>query len=648
MSWLNRSLNRKFAAGTAAGLLISTLFFLVLFASLFRGQLERERAAAAAQVSRLLQGSLENAMLKRDIPGLTEIVRRLGREPGILGVRISNPAGEVRFASDPAWLGERLPVGSGELEAPTMRLFENGGGQSVLRSVNPVRNRPECLECHGSVAAKPVNGILYVDFDAVPIDREARATTLLLMGSGALIVLINLAGGWWFIRGQVLRPLERLSEVSRRLAGGDLEARIALPGEDELAALGRRFDAMATSLREKLRELQEKERFLQGLVDAIPDGIRVIDGDYRVVLSNVSYRRQLGYGESDPLPDRCYAASQGRTSPCPETLTLCPLKEVSAGGAPLRVVHRQRRADGGPLDVEVYAAPMDPGGEGRRPMLVESIRDLSHEVRFSHEQRLSELGRLAAGVAHEIHNPLSAVRMALHAAQEAADSTGPGSLALLAEYLALVDREVEKCAEVTERLLKLSVPPPAEPELVELDRVVQDTLRLLCWETDSRGVRLELAVEGAPLRVLATDSDLRMMTLNLAQNACHAMPEGGSLKVSCTRSEGRVRLAFEDTGVGIEPADRLRIFEPFFSRRADGVAGTGLGLSITKAIVEGHGGTIEMESEPGRGSRFRVEFPDADAEQSAEPGGRPGARWDASPDPGPDPGPDSGALTAEG
>jgi signal transduction histidine kinase len=148
---------------------------------------------------------------------------------------------------------------------------------------------------------------------------------------------------------------------------------------------------------------------------------------------------------------------------------------------------------------------------------------------------------------------------------------------------------------------------------VSVERAVEETVKLLHWEAENQGVTLDLRVEGAPLRVLATDSELRMMALNLAQNACHAMPEGGRLAVCCRRDAEQVRISFEDTGVGIEPGDRRQIFEPFFSRRADGVRGTGLGLSITKAIIEGHRGTIEVESEPGRGSRFTVRFPDADS-----------------------------------
>jgi signal transduction histidine kinase len=206
--------------------------------------------------------------------------------------------------------------------------------------------------------------------------------------------------------------------------------------------------------------------------------------------------------------------------------------------------------------------------------------------------------------------------MALHAAEQAAKPAAGADSALVAEYLALVDQEVGKCIEVTERLLKLSMPPPTQPELVVVDQVVGETLKLLCWEAETQGVKVELLAEGAPLRVLASDSDLRMVTLNLAQNACHAMPGGGSLRVHCGRAGDEVRVTFEDTGVGIDPGDLPRIFEPFFSRRADGVIGTGLGLSITKAIVESHGGTIRVVSEPGRGSRFTALFPDADAGQT--------------------------------
>jgi signal transduction histidine kinase len=207
--------------------------------------------------------------------------------------------------------------------------------------------------------------------------------------------------------------------------------------------------------------------------------------------------------------------------------------------------------------------------------------------------------------------------MALHAAEEAVAGGAPDR-ETVSECLRLVDQEVEKCIQVTERLLKLSVPPPDQHELVCVDRVLDDTLRLLAWEAESRSVELRWAGSEVPLRILATDNDLRMVALNLAQNAIHAMPKGGMLTVRGERAEGRVWIRFDDTGVGIRPRDRLRIFEPFFSRRADGVQGTGLGLSITKSIVESHDGMIEVESEPGRGTRISISFPDPDSETEAQ------------------------------
>ena len=529
MHWLNESLNRKFAASTAAGLLLTSLFFLVIFVSLYRGQLERERDIAVEQMSRLMQASLNRMIRTGDLAGFGD----------------------------------------------------------------------------GSIA---------MDLDSTPIHNKARTTTLLLMGSGSLIVLINVAGGWWFIRRYVIRPVERLSEVSQRLAAGDLDARIEVPGQDELSLLAQRFNGMAEHLRQKIRELENKEDYLQALVDAIPDGVRVIDQDFRVLLCNDSYRQQHGYSAAKPAPALCYTATHGRDTPCPRELELCPLKEVTASGEPLRVVHRHKRADGESLGVEVYAAPVSVLVNGiPRQMVVESIRDLRQQVRFSHEQRLSELGRLAAGIAHEIHNPLTSLRLALDAANRI-NQNPDGDRAQVTEYLTLVMHEMEKFERVTERLLKLSMPPPTQPELVALDQVLDDTLKLLSWEAQKGGIRTKLEIDAAPLRVMASDSDLRMMALNLTQNACHAMPRGGLLTVQGVHLGAEVRVVFEDTGIGIDAADLQSIFEPFFSRRADGVRGTGLGLPITKAIVENHGGTIRVDSVLGQGSRFSACFPDADAE----------------------------------
>lgn len=607
MRWLRSRLNRKFAIGTAGGLLASSLVFLVLFLALYRGELADERAAAVEQVNRLLQTSLENAMLKRDLEGLRVIVDRLGRQPGIEAVFITNPAGEIRFASDATLLGGFQPTDPDRLTSFT-DFVENPKAREILRSVNPVSNKAPCMECHGPADQHPVNGILYVDYDAAPIRHKAQRTTLLLMGSGAMIVLLNIAGGWWFIQRYVIGPVARLTVASEALAQGDLGSRADPQGNDELAQLGHAFNRMAGQLQERITESEQQRGFLQDLIDAIPDGVRVIGPDYRVLLTNQAYRRQLALVDADGVGDTCHRVSHQSAHPCPRTLITCPVQEIALHARPVKALHRHYDTAGQVSDVEIYAAPLTATIEGsRQTLVVESIRDLSKQIQYSHEQKLSELGKLATGVAHEIHNPLASVRLALDGLRRGVSNSDPEII----EYLELVDQEVDKCVEVTERLLRLGMTPPEEPELVEVACVVEDTLALLHWEAEQLGVTL--ASELPPgLRVMAADSELRMVVLNLVQNAFHAMPNGGGLHVSSRRADGWIEFAVRDLGIGIAP-DRLpRIFDPFYSRRADGSKGAGLGLSIVRTIVEHYGGEILVHSEVGKGSTFTVRLPNAE------------------------------------
>lgn len=607
MDWLRSRLSRKFAIGTAAGLLASSLVFLLLFLALYRTEIASERAAAAAQVNQLLQTSLENAMLKRDLQGLKLIVQRLGEQPGIRAVAITNPAGQIRFASDPRLLGQQRAIGA-DLQVATTQFTVDAQGKQLLRSINPVANRAPCKECHGEATERPINGILFVDYDAAPILHKARMTTLLLMGSGAIIVLLNIGGGWWFINRYVIRPVDQLATASQAIAGGDLEHRAVPRGNDELAQLGHAFNGMADQLKERIDDSEYQRDYLQALIDAIPDGVRVITPDFRIVLTNQAYRRQMRLAaDDDGVGDTCHRISHRSDTPCPTTLTTCPVHEITTHGDPVQALHRHYDSNGQVSDVEIYAAPMTITLAGHaQTLIVESIRDLSKQIDYSHEQKLSELGKLATGVAHEIHNPLASVRLALHSLRRRVTDDDNE----VTEYLELVDREVDKCVEATERLLRLGMSPSQTPELVEVERVVEDTLSLLRWEAEAQHITLTTELDSG-LRVMASDSEMRMVILNLVQNAFHAMPQGGDLKVTSKAVASSIWISVCDTGIGIEP-DRLpHIFDPYYSRRADGANGTGLGLSIVRAIVENYAGTIAVKSTPGMGSVLSVSLPDA-------------------------------------
>lgn len=618
---LRWNLTTKFILGTLSGLAMLSLLFLLLFTSVYRAAIESEKADAADQVSSLLETTLKQAMLDRDLERLQKVIERVADAPEVYSMWILNPAGEIRFTSNPAAFGRRFERtkddGCRECHESgsksTTLLFTDTDGREILRAIKPVTNQQECGACHPPVSQQPVNGVLVVDYDGSSIEAQARKAALALVSAGVVVFIITVTGGSWFMRRFVLKPVSQLHEASQEISQGKLETRVKIAGSDELFELGECFNDMTAQLRAQIQSLQEKDEFLRALVDAIPDGLRVIDGDFSILLTNAAYRKQLALPNIDEPGTPCYRSSHRRDTPCATTLVRCPLSELKDDGQPFKSLHRHLRPDGHHIDVEVFAAPMEVRMQGERHRLVvESIRDLKEQVRFSHEQKLSELGQLAAGVAHEIFNPLSAAKMKLDATLSAIGEQRLDT-AQVVQALEVVDEEIGRGLETADRLLKLSRYAGNTPTLVDVVKAVTETLSLLNQEAAVRGIELRQHHARDRMRALANESELRLAILNLAQNAFAAMPEGGVLTVTTGTSEGWIQITIEDNGVGIREDILPHIFEPFFSRRAsDTNRGAGLGLAISRANIERIGGHIAVASTPGVGSRFTISLPDRD------------------------------------
>lgn len=617
--WITASVSRKVLAGLAIVLAASSLIFLVFFVGTYSKHLESERANALAQVNSLLQVSLENAMLKRDIAGLRDIVDRLGHQPEILDVMIVNPQQEVRFASNRAALGQRLTLrGLGCVDCPDdmpiqprmAQFMKIDGGKEVLRSVNPVTNKAPCTQCHGALHTNPVNGFLVVDYDASGIREQALLSAAMMSSAGACVVLLVLSATWLILRQSIITPISQLTRASRQLAAGNLKMRMGAGNrrKDEIGVLCGSFDAMAAQIEKSVEEIRGKEAFLQTLIDTIPDGVRVIDEDYKIVMVNHAYCAQM-QGQATELIDTPCFASHNRTEPCIPTLITCPFHATSASGQTLKYMHRHRRMDGTEFQVEITTARLTTIWKNKpRTLIIEVCRDIAQQVKYSQEQRLAELGQLATGVAHEIYNPLGSVRLGLQSLLKKINR-GEDIGKQLARYIATVDGEVDKCIEVTKRLLKLSMPPSKKIQLVSFTTIIPEILSLLQYEAGKLGIELKVDLGNYDLRVMARDSELRMLVLNIVQNAFHAMPTGGSLTIRGQIRDGQVVIEIEDTGVGVAAEDLPRIFNPFFSKRADGVEGTGLGLTISKAIVMRYKGRLDVHSTPGKGTVFKITIP---------------------------------------
>jgi two-component system sensor histidine kinase HydH len=361
-----------------------------------------------------------------------------------------------------------------------------------------------------------------------------------------------------------------------------------------LAALYFVFVLQNSRLVEKT--LRELETYTQLVVDNVPEGLITTDRAGQIVSANARAEAMLDregrgilgrplsdvFGASAPFVDQVLGA--GRVVAEDETQCRCP--------------------DGRDVPMSVSAAPLL-GADGQRLGAVFALRDLSEMAKLredlSRSRRLAALGELAAGVAHEIRNPLSAIRgLVLYLAKK----FSPGSSE--AEYAGVVVSEVDRMGRVIGGLLDFARPKAPEFVRVNLADVVRHALTLIEDEARAAGIALERRID-PDLPPAQVDRDqVTQVLLNLLVNALEAMPDGGRLEVGVQREADRAVIRVSDTGPGISPEDRARLFDPFFTTKKKG---SGLGLAIAQRIVENHGGTIRVDSEIGRGTTFLVSLP---------------------------------------
>ena len=299
-----------------------------------------------------------------------------------------------------------------------------------------------------------------------------------------------------------------------------------------------------------------------------------------------------------------------------------------------RPIHRLhqgvRRVAQGDFDYRVEVATNDEMSELARSFnemtarfqeiaehLDQQVRERSNQLIRS--ERLAAVGVLAAGVAHEINNPLSAISMAAESLDSRTDefleNPDPDEGAIIREYLGMIREESQRCREITGRLLDFARGDDTGRSEQNLTDIIQKAVRMMGHLSEYRD--REIVFERSqPCHVVVNGAEIKQVVLNLVANGLESTSPGGKLEIVLVERTDRIDLVFRDNGCGMTPEVQEHLFEPFFTRRASG-KGTGLGLAITHRIVRDHGGTINVESDgPGQGSTFLIHLP-RNCEQAA-------------------------------
>lgn len=536
---------------------------------------------------------------------------------------IVDPAGIARVHSDKSREGSPLTA-AGDLEALLHegRLSQFQSLQSSEGMTLEVR-RPLLLNGveFGSIRIG-VSTLLMRD-DLMSVLRPAVATAGL-----ALLIAIVVAG---FFAQLILRPIHLIRGGLSRIEKGEFGVTLDLPQQDEFGELGAFFNTMSARISADRSQLAGQMATLESAVHHLEDAVALFGPDAELLFANPAMKEMLPPDSiGRPLDDILPAGHPCRTL-LEETISsrhscgpvAMPMPVVTANPAP-GPGEGPQETDGDRLVVTHAVKDLDDRLVG--VMLV--ARDLEYLGRvqstINYSRKLAALGRLSSGVAHEVKNPLNAMTIHLELLKQKLAAGAPETLALARgarvsaagadvagamEHAAIISGEIRRLDEVVQGFLKFTRPEDLHLQPIDVSALVDEVVRVIEPEARSAGIAVRADCPSSTPDVNGDRAMLRQAFLNLALNACQAMPDGGSLRVGCASAPGRrVQVTFEDTGAGIAPEHLQKIFDLYFTTRQ---GGSGIGLSMVYRTVQMHDGDIEVQSTPGRGTVFSLLLPQA-------------------------------------
>jgi signal transduction histidine kinase len=539
------------------------------------------------------------AALRND-PGLASVLEASIYDPAVTSAAIVDSDGTVVMHREKQLVGTKAPA-RGDLAA-----LASAGWRERLETI--YLGDAQTLEASQLlVVGDEKFGSIRIGVSTL-LMRSALKDALwdtVLPSAIALLIAVLVAA---LLAQIVLRPIHVIRSGLTRLGRGEFGVTLDLPPGDEFGELGTFFNTISRQLSADRSQLEDQKANLESLVEHLEDAVALFNPAGELLFTNPAMQTTLGSG------------SIGRT-----------VSSLLPAGHPYRTLVEETlatRHSRGPVQIgdDLAIAHAITGASRDLVGILLVIRNLAYVSRMqstiAYSRKLVALGRLTAGIAHEVKNPLNAMmihlellrtkirKAALVPAGAVAVDVGERADEGLLQHVGVIETEIRRLDEVVQGFLKFTRPEDLRLQAVRTSALFDEVLPVVEPEARKFNVRVVVDVPDHELAVNGDAAMLRQAILNLAMNACQAMPNGGTLRLaSGPGSRRRVELRVEDTGIGIPPEHLDRIFDLYFTTKDHG---TGIGLSMVYRIVQMHDGEVEVESTPGRGTVFKVLLPRAE------------------------------------
>ncbi len=448
-------------------------------------------------------------------------------------------------------------------------------------------------------------GFVRIILSSSSIQKEIKEIVIMNIIASAVITLFAILAINILISKLVLKPVMNLHRSVSVFKNNALPGPVPVYCDDEIGELSSEFNKMSKAVKERTEKLIDSEKRVKNLFDRVEHAIFGLDKDGDIIEANDRFKEMFGTVKS--LCNLLMSEQRGVD---------CLTKALS--GKLVQIEEKALGKNGDELTVLLSIYPeIDGSGniEGYDGYIIDITEKKRLEERLIRAQKMEAVGTLAGGIAHDFNNILTAV---LGYAELIKEKITPDNQ--LWKAVDIIEKSAKKGASLANRILNITKKETLELKAIDINAIITETVEILI-RSIPKDISVELRLEDGLSKIKADPTQIQQVIMNLAINSRDAMPDGGVLRIGTSKvgkenggangissNFGFIRLSVSDTGKGIDKDMQIKVFDPFFTTKKE-IGGTGLGLYIVHSIVAGHGGYINLYSEPDKGTRFNIYFP---------------------------------------